>query len=116
MGMYNTHKLNKLKTRLEEVEVQQTQLVCITLDTCKKLNHTAKLTLLLKNLYEHSSLANPAFTLTKLGISWHKLDNEHHRIMNALKMVHMHCLSMDLLSPESIKEIFDSIVNWAAQN
>jgi hypothetical protein len=27
MGLYNTHKLNKLKDHLEDVEVQQTQLV-----------------------------------------------------------------------------------------
>jgi len=74
------------------------------LDTRKNLNHTTKHTKVLKNLYKHSSLANPAYTLTDLGISWNKLDNDCHKVVDALKMVHMHCLSMDLLSPESINK------------
>jgi hypothetical protein len=45
MGLYNMHKL---KDRLEDVEVKQTQLVQVSLDTCQKLNQTPKLANLLK--------------------------------------------------------------------
>jgi hypothetical protein len=75
-GLYNMHKLKKLKDLLQDVQVQLTQLVWITLDTCPKLNQTAKLTNLLKNQYSHSTLADPAYTLSKLGICQHKLDND----------------------------------------
>jgi hypothetical protein len=83
------------------MEVQQTQLVLIPLDSSRKLNQTAKLTNLLKNLYSHSTLADPAYT---------KLDNDCHKVLDTLKTAQLHCLSMDLVLPEAIKEIFDCII------
>jgi hypothetical protein len=90
------------------VEVKQTLLVCVSLDTCQKLNHTAELANLLKNLYSHSTLADPAYTITEFGISRCKLGNICHKIVDALKTAQLHHLSMDLISPEDIKEIFDA--------
>ncbi len=63
MWVYNAHKLNKLKDHFEEVEAQHTQLIPIILEMSQKVNHTAKLAKLLKNLYKHSSLAVHTFTL-----------------------------------------------------
>jgi hypothetical protein len=74
------------------------------------------LTNLLKDLYSHSTHADPAYTLTKLVISRCKLDNDCHNILDALKMAQLHCLSMDLISPEAIKDIFDATVKLPAQN
>jgi hypothetical protein len=56
------------------------------LDTHKRLNHTAKLTKLLKNLYKQSSLADHTCTLTELVISRCKLDNDCHHILDVLKI------------------------------
>lgn len=113
MGLYNTHKLNKLKGCLEDVEDHQSQLVCFTLDACRKLNQTSELAELLKNLYSHLTLADPTYTLTELGISQCKLDDDCHKVLDALKTAQVHCLSMDIMSPEAIKEIFNSIVKHA---
>jgi hypothetical protein len=116
MGLYNTHKINKLKDCLEDVEVQKTQLIWVSLDTHQKLNQAAELTNLLKNLYSHSTLADPAYTLTELGISHRKLDNDRHKVFHAPKMAQVHPLSMDLIPPEAVKEILDATVNLATQN
>jgi hypothetical protein len=97
MGLYNT-KLNQNKKPLKKVEAQQTQLVVITPETTWKLNHMAKHAKHLKNLYSHSSLADPSFSLTELGIARRNQDNNCNVIMDALKAAHMHHLSMDLLS------------------
>jgi predicted RNA-binding protein (virulence factor B family) len=113
MGLYNTHKLSKLKGCLEDVEDHQSQLVCFTLDACRKLNQTSELAELLKNLYSHLTLADPTYTLTELGISQCKLDDDCHKVLDALKTAQVHCLSMDIMSPEAIKEIFNSIVKHA---
>jgi hypothetical protein len=62
------------------------------------------------------TFADPAHTLTKLDISQHKQDNDCHKILDALKTAQLVCLSLDLVSPEAIKEIFDSIFDRATQN
>jgi len=36
--------------------------------------------------------------------------------MDALKAAQMHCLSMDLFSPEAVEDIFDVIIDWAFRN
>ncbi len=95
------------------MEAQQAQLVIVTCKTSRKLNHTTGLTKLLKNLYSHSLLSDHSFTLTKLSITQQKLDNECHRIMDALKPAHMHQLLMDLLSPQAVEDIFEAIINQA---
>jgi len=100
------------------VELLQIRLVRVALDTRRKLNHITKLANHLNNQYSHWTLTDPAFTLTELGISRCKLDNNHHKILDAhaLKTAQLHCLSMDLISLEAIKEIFDATDNRAAQN
>jgi hypothetical protein len=109
MGLHNTHKLNQLKKQLKKVEAQQTQLIVITQITTRKLNHMAELAKLLKNLYSHSSLADPSFTLTELIVAHQNLDNDRLLIMDALKAAHLHHLSMDLFSPQAVKDIFEVI-------
>ncbi len=113
MGLYNIHKL---KDCLKDVEVQQTQLVWVSLNTHQKHNQTAELANLLKNQYSHLTFTDSAYTLTELGIYWHKLDNDCHKILYALKMEQLHHLCLDLISPEAIKEIFNTTVNRATQN
>jgi len=67
-------------------------------------------------LYSHSTLINPAYTLTKLGISQHKLVNDSLKILDTLKTEQLHCLSMDIVSPNAISYNFDYIADQATQN